>query len=283
MAAFLEARRLGADAVELDVHATADGHVVVLHDYDLARTTSGTGLVHERDLAYVRSLSAGAWFGPEFEEERVPLLSEVLGLDGLGFELEVKGLPAPGLLDGIAKAVRAAGAADRALLTGPHLVALAGLGALLPGAKLGLFPQPFQPWMTDHLYEQLLTHSALSGGFELVYVPAAQLAKLDVGRIHNQGIAVQVLVPPQDEQSEDFVASVFAQGADGVTINEPEVAIQARARSSSWPGRGPITSACPRASQVGSPPARPETATAGHPQPGSAIAICKGALPLGRT
>lgn len=84
MASFLEAQRLGVDAVELDVHATADGHLVVLHDYDLARTTSGTGLVHERDLAYVRSLSAGAWFAPEFEEERVPLLSDVLALEGLG-------------------------------------------------------------------------------------------------------------------------------------------------------------------------------------------------------
>jgi glycerophosphoryl diester phosphodiesterase len=63
MAAFRAARELGADAVEFDVHATSDGHLVVVHDYDLSRTTSGTGLVHERELAYVRSLSAGAWFG----------------------------------------------------------------------------------------------------------------------------------------------------------------------------------------------------------------------------
>jgi glycerophosphoryl diester phosphodiesterase len=53
---FEAARDAGADGIEFDVHATRDGQLVVIHDYELARTTSGTGLVHERDLAYVRSL-----------------------------------------------------------------------------------------------------------------------------------------------------------------------------------------------------------------------------------
>jgi glycerophosphoryl diester phosphodiesterase len=231
MASFLQARQLGVDAIELDVHATVDGHVVVLHDYDLARTTSGTGLVHERDLAYVRSLSAGSWFAPEFEKERVPLLSEVLAIGGLDFELEVKGLPTPSLVNGIAEAVTAAGATDRTMLTGSHLLALARLGTLLPGAQLGLFSPPFQPWMSDRLYEQVLTQSALSGGFDIVYVPAALLARIDIERLHDHGLLVHVgLLGPEEEQSEEALASIFARGIAGVTTNEPEAAMRARAK-----------------------------------------------------
>ena len=50
MAAFYAARDLGADAIEFDVHLTEDGHLVVVHDYDLARTTSGAGYVFESSL-----------------------------------------------------------------------------------------------------------------------------------------------------------------------------------------------------------------------------------------
>lgn len=66
MSASIGAWEEEADVIEFDVHATADGHLVVIHDYDLARTTSGKGVVHERDLAYVRSLSGGACFDEEF-------------------------------------------------------------------------------------------------------------------------------------------------------------------------------------------------------------------------
>lgn len=52
----------GADRLELDVHATADGHVVVLHDATLDRTTDGSGLVRERSLASVQQLDAGFRF-----------------------------------------------------------------------------------------------------------------------------------------------------------------------------------------------------------------------------
>lgn len=68
----------GADAIEFDVHATADGELVVIHDYDLLRTTDGDGFVHERTLDYVRSLSAGRWFDGRYAAKRVPLLAEAL-------------------------------------------------------------------------------------------------------------------------------------------------------------------------------------------------------------
>ena len=56
---------LGADALELDVHATADGQLVVLHDPTLERTTDATGRVAESTLAEVQQADAAHWFVPD--------------------------------------------------------------------------------------------------------------------------------------------------------------------------------------------------------------------------
>lgn len=87
--AFREALAAGADGIELDVHATADGVPVVIHDRDVSRTTSGSGAVDEISLAALQTLDAGSG-------ERVPALSEVLHLvgDAVHLDIEIKGLDA---------------------------------------------------------------------------------------------------------------------------------------------------------------------------------------------
>jgi glycerophosphoryl diester phosphodiesterase len=57
---FREAMRLGAEVLELDVHLTADGHVVVMHDPRVDRTTDGNGPVAAMTLSQVQALDAGA-------------------------------------------------------------------------------------------------------------------------------------------------------------------------------------------------------------------------------
>jgi len=193
MASFLGACDLGVDGIEFDVHQTSDGHLVVMHDYDLARTTDGSGLVHERELSYVRSLSAGAWRGEKYRQEKIPLLEEVLALGGFDFELEVKGLPTQSLVTGIATAVRAAGVADRVKFTGHHLPALATQRVLIPEARLGLFVPPCQPWMSDHLYQQIVVAFASFGAFDVVQCYTPLLSMLDVDGVRKLGL--QVLTP----------------------------------------------------------------------------------------
>lgn len=75
------ALRLGADAIEIDVHCTADGVPVLIHDETVDRTTDGTGNIHDMPLEVARALDAGArQFAPKFEGARIPTLSEVLEL-----------------------------------------------------------------------------------------------------------------------------------------------------------------------------------------------------------
>jgi glycerophosphoryl diester phosphodiesterase len=78
MAAFNKAIELGADLLEMDIRETKDGHLVIMHDETVDRTTDGTGMVTDLTLAEIRKLDAGSWFGPQFKGERVPTLEEVL-------------------------------------------------------------------------------------------------------------------------------------------------------------------------------------------------------------
>jgi glycerophosphoryl diester phosphodiesterase len=65
LSSFRRARADGADVFELDVHATADGEVVVLHDATLERTTDGTGAVASLRFAELARLDAGYRFTPD--------------------------------------------------------------------------------------------------------------------------------------------------------------------------------------------------------------------------
>ncbi len=66
---------------ELDIRTTKDGHLVVLHDDSVKRTTDGPSRsVRDMTLAGLQQLDAGTWFGPAFAGLRVPTLEETLSL-----------------------------------------------------------------------------------------------------------------------------------------------------------------------------------------------------------
>lgn len=80
LASFKEALRVGADGIELDVHLSKDGQVLVIHDETIDRTTNGEGLVKDLTCDQLRTYSAGAWFHPAYQDEKIPLLKEVFHL-----------------------------------------------------------------------------------------------------------------------------------------------------------------------------------------------------------
>ncbi|MCD1258296.1 glycerophosphodiester phosphodiesterase [Paenibacillus athensensis] len=92
LASFRLALAQGADGLELDVHLSNDGEIVVCHDATLDRTTDGSGRIGELRLEEIRRCDAGAWFHESFRGERVPVLAEVLELTppGVLLNIEVK-------------------------------------------------------------------------------------------------------------------------------------------------------------------------------------------------
>lgn len=78
LAAFTRALDAGADLVEFDVHVSADGDVMVIHDEKVDRTTDGSGDVYRMPTKAIQELDAGSWFSRAYEGERVPTLDETL-------------------------------------------------------------------------------------------------------------------------------------------------------------------------------------------------------------
>ena len=85
--AFRNAVELGVDALELDVHATRDGALVVIHDSTVDRTTDGTGAVSNFTLEEITALDAGYNWSPGADSDdnpyrgtgvTIPTLEEVL-------------------------------------------------------------------------------------------------------------------------------------------------------------------------------------------------------------
>jgi glycerophosphoryl diester phosphodiesterase len=78
MAAVEGAIAAGADFVEIDVQETVDGVVVVAHDSDFMKVSGSPAKVWEATAAELAELDIGSWFGPEFADQHVPTLAEVL-------------------------------------------------------------------------------------------------------------------------------------------------------------------------------------------------------------
>ncbi len=141
LAAFRRGLEYEPEWFELDVHATADGAIVVMHDSTVDRTTNGTGAIGELTLAEIKALDAGSWRGAEFAGEPVPLLSEVVDLVGGKARLNVEIKAGPDLAVTAAKVVdilRAGGVIAWSIISSFDLSAVKAAQALDSGANLAL-------------------------------------------------------------------------------------------------------------------------------------------------
>ena len=98
LVAFRSAIELGVDMVEIDLHMTKDGELILMHDHTVDRTSDGQGLIREKSLAEMKALDVGGWKNEKFKGERVPTFREFLELfrdqDEMLFNIELKDYPA---------------------------------------------------------------------------------------------------------------------------------------------------------------------------------------------
>jgi glycerophosphoryl diester phosphodiesterase len=156
----------GADAIELDLHLSADGELMVIHDETLDRTTDMTGPVAGLTLAEIRRADAGATFTADDGSApfrgtglTVPTFSEVLEWlpDGIGLVVEIKAraavAPAVEALRG--HPVRAAGRASLISFDERAIDESRELDPDLPTGYLLVPGQPFEPalrYAVEHLH-----------------------------------------------------------------------------------------------------------------------------------
>jgi glycerophosphoryl diester phosphodiesterase len=136
---FERAIAAGAAILESDLHVTADGAIVLLHDDRVDRTTDGTGRALERTLAELRDLDAGFRYSPDGGRSfpyratgvRIPTLEEAFAsLPGARFNLEIKEIDRDAI-ERIAACVAEAGRAATTLLTAATDSTMAALRAHL--------------------------------------------------------------------------------------------------------------------------------------------------------
>lgn len=189
LAALDRAWRAGATVAEIDVQVTRDGHVVLMHDRSVNRTTNGSGLVKDLTLADLKALDAGAWFDRKFVGERVPTLDEVLDWSRgrLGFLIELKNYPYRDmpLVETAIAMVEAHAAAEYVVLAGFDHVMLADIHRVRP------------TWPLEMIYNARLAdpvHAARASGATLVSLEPEFCLERDVRAMHAGGLSVLTTV-----------------------------------------------------------------------------------------
>lgn len=226
LAAVRLALRLGADAVECDVHRTRDGALVVIHDRHLRRTTDAqqrfpgraAWRVKDFTLAEIKRLDAGAWFGIGYAGETVPTLSEwaaVVG-DRARMLVEVKHPTRyPGIGADLAGLLRA----------DPQLAAaLAGRRLVLQSfdhAWLARFRERVADVELGLLYESRPDPVSIAAAARFAQQVNPGLHALDrevVRRIQGVGLEVHVWTPNTRRE----LRHALRCGVDGVITDHPE-------------------------------------------------------------
>ena len=222
LAAFDRAAELGASWVEFDVHLSADGVPVVIHDELLDRTTNGHGLVRDHSLAELRALDAGAWYGPNYAGQRIPNLDDVLDWArwrGISVDVEIKN--APLYYEGIEALVLAA--LDRHAMLSQALVssfdhpAVQRLKRLEPRVLTGVLYgcRPADP-----------VALACQASADVLLPQWAYVTAADVAAAHSAGLAVGTWTTSDPSTLRQLIAA----GVDAVITNHPDVAGAIRAR-----------------------------------------------------
>jgi len=173
LAAFLLAVDLGAEGIELDVHLSKDGELVVIHDFDVSATTDGQGLVRAKTLAELKELDAGGRFDPVFAGQRIPTLQEVIDAVGrrllLNIELKVKSWGDGCLAAKVVRLVEQNGLVDRVVLSSFNPLAVWRVKQRNPQIATGLlYAQDMPLFLRKAWLRKLVRPTALHPHYTMV-------------------------------------------------------------------------------------------------------------------
>ncbi len=220
LAAFELAVKQGAAGIELDAKLTSDGHVVVIHDATVDRTTDGKGKVSQMPLAELRDLDAGLGFSGKFHREKIPMLSEVFEAVGkktkINVELTNYSTPLDFLVPNVVFLVRKHGLEEHVLLSSflPHNLLKAA--RFLAGVPCGLLVWPgWMGWWARTFGFRKDVYQALHP-----YIGDVDTRLVD--RVHASGKRVHVWTV----NSEVEIKHMIEIGADGIFTDNPELAVR---------------------------------------------------------
>ncbi|MGW7365770.1 glycerophosphodiester phosphodiesterase [Streptomyces sp. NPDC054841] len=197
---FVQAERAGMDAIELDLHLSKDGSLVVMHDAEVDRTTDGTGPIAEKTLAELRELDAG-------QGERIPVFEEVLDAVSAPLQAEIKDVAAARAL---ADVMLKRDLVGRVEVSSFQDEAIAAIASLVPGVRTALVASRWDSDVVDR---------ARAVGAATLALNIRRLTLETVEHAHGEGLKVIAWVV----NTQDHLRLVRALELDGATTDFPEI------------------------------------------------------------
>ncbi|MET9386032.1 glycerophosphodiester phosphodiesterase family protein [Streptomyces sp. NPDC002928] len=197
---FVAAQQAGLDVIELDLHLSKDGALVVMHDADVDRTTDGCGPIAEKTLAELRILDAG-------RGERVPVFEEVLDAVRSPLQAEIKDVAAARAL---AQVMTGRDLLARVEVSSFHDEAIAEIARLVPGVRTALIGSRYG---TD------IVRRAVDAGAATVCLNIRRLTLEIVEQAREANLRIIGWVV----NTQDHLRLVRALGLDGATTDHPDI------------------------------------------------------------
>ena len=146
MLAFEKAIEAGCDGIELDVHLSADGELVIIHDEKVDRTADGTGYVGRMTLKELRGLDVSASYRGQYGVNRIPTLEEYLALaeeKGIMTNIELKtGIYTyPGIEEKTLELIDRFGMRDKIIISSFNHYSVKRMQALAPDMVYGFLEE----------------------------------------------------------------------------------------------------------------------------------------------
>ena len=197
---FVAAQQAGLDVIELDLHLSKDGALVVMHDTDVDRTTDGTGAIADKTLAELRTLDAG-------RGERVPVFEEVLDAVRTPLQAEIKDVAAARAL---AEVINRRDLVSRVEVSSFHDDAVAEIARLVPGIRTALIASRYGTDVVDR---------AVAVGAATVCLNIRRLTLEVVEHARKADLRIIGWVV----NTQDHLRLVRALELDGATTDYPEI------------------------------------------------------------
>ncbi len=225
MASFESAVQKGVDGIELDVHLSKDGKLIVHHDYCLGTTNNGEGLIAELESSYIRSLDAGSWFAGDFAREKIPLLGDVLETfqAKTRYEIELKGLSVL-FLEKVLEMVNEYNLLEYVEFTSPHAYVLSRIKEMEPAVKTGSFVQVYPSWMTAELGQIITQGNIELGHINVAHCPLGILSSEFVQKLQQAKIAVHTA----NCDTEEDIKKALSLNVDQFSTNKLDLALSIR-------------------------------------------------------
>jgi len=217
---FQQAIQKGADGIELDAKLTSDGHVIVIHDSTVDRTTDGNGRVASLTLEAVREFDAGAWFSEKFHGVKVPLLEEVFETVGKGklinIELTNYSTPRDGLVDRVCNLIKRHNNHAQIIFSSFISSNLRKAAQLLPEIPRALLAMPgfIGVWARSFGF--------MFGDYQALHPHISSVSREQVQRVHRLKRRLYVWTANQPEE----VIQLRDWGVDGIFTDDPHTAVR---------------------------------------------------------